>query len=333
MADVHDLARMVARLVPQSGVFETPVPGLWLIRADMPGVPMPTVYEPSLCLIVQGAKTVSLGARLLEYDDAHSLVASVDLPLVGRVVSATPDRPYLCCKIDIDQTMLADLIAAEPGPLPPGDPPALAVHPTGADLLEAAFRLLRLQERPASIAVLAPLVQREILYYLLHGPQSAMLRHAASADSHLGRVARAIAWIRDHAHEQLRIAEVAAAAHMSASSLHQHFKRITGLTPLQFQKQLRLHEARHLMTARGINAGSAGFAVGYDSPSQFSREYRRLFGAPPRTDIAGVARSLQPVSGGPSSRLRREPDQCGCGDVLPDNRTSSISQSRRRSAR
>ena len=289
MADVFELAQMVARHAPQPGIFETLVPGLSLIRADTPGLPMPTVYEPSLCLIVQGAKTVSLGARLLEYDHAHSLVASVDLPLVGRVISATPDRPYLCCKIDIDQTMLTDLIAAECAPLPPGDPPAVAVHPIGTDLMEAAFRLLRLLDRPASIAVIAPLVQREILYHLLHGPQSAMLRHAASADSHLGRIARAIAWIRTHAHEKLRIAEVAAAAHMSASSLHQHFKRITGFTPLQFQKQLRLQEARHLMTARGINACSAGFAVGYDSPSQFSREYRRLFGAPPRTDIAGAA--------------------------------------------
>lgn len=246
---------------------------------------MPTVYEPSLCIIAQGAKTVALGERLLHYDHAHCLVACVDLALIGQVTAATHDRPYLCCKINLDQAMLADLIMAEDDPLPPGDPPPLAVHPPDPDLLDAACRLLRLLDRPHSIATLAPLVQREILYWLLNGPQGPMLRHAASGDSHLGQVSRAIGWIRRHAHQQLRICDVASAARMSVSSLHHHFKRITGLTPLQFQKQLRLQEARQMMIAEGIGAGSAGFAVGYDSPSQFSREYRRLFGAPPRADV------------------------------------------------
>jgi AraC-like DNA-binding protein len=252
-------------------------------------MPLPTIYEPSLCIIAQGSKTVSLGARMLHYDHAHCLVASVDLALVGQVIAATPDHPYLCCKIDIDQAMLADLITADGSALPPGDPPPLAVHSTDPDLFDAACRLLRLLDRPASIPVLAPLIKREILYHLLNGPQSAMLRHAASCDSHLGQVSRAIGWIRRHTHDQLRIAEVANAAHMSVSSLHHHFKKVTGLTPLQFQKQLRLQKARQMMIADGINAGSAGFAVGYDSPSQFSREYRRLFGAPPRADVTSIS--------------------------------------------
>jgi AraC-like DNA-binding protein len=289
MSDAPELARIIARHTPQPGIFKAPVPGLWLIRADVPGMPMPTVYEPSLCIIAQGSKIVSIGARMLHYDHAHCLVASVDLALVGQVVAATPDRPYLCCKIDIDQSVLADLITGDGRALPPGDPPPLAVHPTDPDLLDAASRLLRLLDRPASIPVLAPLVHREILYHLLNGPQGTMLRHAASGDSHLGQVSRAIRWIRSHAREQLHIADVAQAARMSVSSLHQHFKRITGLTPLQFQKQLRLQEARQLMIAEGVNAGSAGFAVGYDSPSQFSREYRRLFGAPPRADVTGIS--------------------------------------------
>lgn len=288
MPDNQEPARIIARHTVQSGVFETSVPGLSLIRADAPGVPLPTVYEPSLCIIAQGAKTVSLGPRMLHYDDAHCLVASVDLALIGQVTAATPARPYLCCKIDIDQVALADLIAADGGALPPGDPPALAVHRTGTDLLDAVSRLLRLLDRPESIAVLAPLVQREILYHLLNGPQAAMLRHAASGNSHLGQVSRAIGWIRSHVHEQLRIAEVAGEARMSVSSLHHHFKRITGLTPLQFQKQLRLQAARQMMITERVSAGSAGFAVGYDSPSQFSREYRRLFGAPPRADVTGL---------------------------------------------
>lgn len=288
MEDTPDLARLIARHTPQPGVFGTPVPGVSLIRADTPGMPMPTVYEPSLCIIAQGAKTVSLGARMLHYDDVHCLVASVDLALIGQITAATPQSPYLCCKIDIDQTVLADMIVDQGSALPPGEPPPLAVHPVGPDLFDAASRLLRLLDRPNSIPALAPLVQREILYHLLIGPQGPMLRHAASGDSHLGQVSRAIGWIRRHAHERLRICDVANTARMSVSSLHHHFKRITGLTPLQFQKQLRLQEARQMMIAEGVGAGSAGFAVGYDSPSQFSREYRRLFGAPPRADVCGI---------------------------------------------
>lgn len=288
MPDPRDLARIIAPHTPQPGVFETPVPGLSLIRANTPGMPMPTVYEPSLCIIGQGAKTVCLGERRLHYDPSHCLVASVDLALIGQVTAAAPGHPYLCCKIDLDQSLLADLITGAGSDLPSGNPPPLAVHPIGTDLLDAASRLLRLLDRPQAIPVLAPLVQREILYHLLNGPQGPMLRHAASCDSHLGQVSRAIGWIRRHSHERLRICDVANAARMSVSSLHHHFKRITGLTPLQFQKQLRLQEARQLMIAEGINAGSAGFAVGYDSPSQFSREYRRLFGAPPRADVSGI---------------------------------------------
>lgn len=288
MSDTPEIAPIIARHTPQSGVFETAVPGVSLIRADAPGMPMPTVYEPSLCIIAQGAKTVSLGERRLHYDPAQCLVASVDLALIGQVTAAAPDRPYLCCKIDLDQSVLADLMVADGTAMPPGDPPPLAVHPIGADLLDAVSRLLRLLDRPASIAALAPLVEREILYHLLNGPQGPMLRHAASGDSHLGQVSRAIGWIRRHAHEQLRVCDVASAARMSVSSLHHHFKRITGLTPLQFQKQLRLQKARQMMIAEGVGAGSAGFAVGYDSPSQFSREYRRLFGAPPRADVSAI---------------------------------------------
>ena len=187
--------------------------------------------------------------------------------------------------------MIAELTTAESGALPPGEPPALAVHPSDPALLDAACRLLRLLDTPQAIPALAPLIRREILYRLLTGPHGAMLRHAASADSHLGQISRAIAWIRDHVREQLRIVDVARAAGMSVSSLHQHFKTITGLTPLQYHKQLRLQEARNLMIAGGMPAGSAGFAVGYDSPSQFSREYRRLFGAPPRSDIARLERA------------------------------------------
>jgi AraC-like DNA-binding protein len=286
MNNTTEMAQIIARHAKQDGIEQSRIAGLWLIRADRPSVPTPTVYDPSLCIIVQGAKTVAVGGRSLHYDASHYLIASVDLPLVGHVVRASREQPYLSCKIDLDPAVIAEVVTTEFTALPQGDPPALAVHPSDPALLDTACRLLRLLDDPQAIPALAPLVQREILYRLLTGPHGTMLRHAASGDSHLGQISRAIAFIRGQMTERLRIAEVAFAARMSLSSLHQHFKAVTGLTPLQYQKQLRLQQARHLMLAGGMAAGAAGYAVGYDSPSQFSREYRRLFGAPPRADVA-----------------------------------------------
>lgn len=285
MERIAELAGLIMRHGPESGMAGTAVRRLSLIRSDRPTVPVSAVYEASLCLIAQGSKRVSLGDHSLVYDASRYLLVSVDLPLVGHVLEANPEAPYLCCKIDLDLAALADLMIAEGRVAPKSDLPALAVYPGDPDLVDAACRLVRLLDRPDSIAALAPLIEREILYRLLTGPHGAMLRHMAAVDSHLNQVARAIARIRGRFHEQLRIDEIAAAAGMSASSLHAHFKAVTRMTPLEYQKQLRLQEARRLMLAEGQSAGTAGFAVGYESPSQFSREYRRLFGAPPRQDI------------------------------------------------
>jgi len=285
MHDVTDLAALIRKHGPETGIGDTAIRRLSLIRADQPSMPVPSVYEASLCLIAQGSKRVSLGDHSVVYDASRYLLVSVDLPLVGHVLEASPEAPYLCCKIDLDLPALADLMIAEGGAGPRSDLMALAVYPGDADLIDAACRLVKLLDRPESIAALAPLVEREILYRLLTGPHGAMLRHIATGDSHLNQVSRAIARIRGGFDRQLRIEEIADAAGMSASSLHAHFKAVTRMTPLEYQKQLRLQEARRLMLAEGASAGSAGFAVGYDSPSQFSREYRRLFGAPPRQDI------------------------------------------------
>lgn len=285
MERLAELASLIRRHASGEGVIPTAMPRVSLIRSDHPTVPVPAVYEASLCLIAQGSKRVSLGDRSLLYDASRYLLVSVDLPLVGHILEASPEAPYLCCKIDLDLAALADLVIAAGGTARPVELPALAVYPGDADLVDAVCRLVRLLERPQSIAALAPLIEREILYRLLEGPHGPMLRHMAAADSRFARVARAIAWIRDRFDAPLRIAELAAAAGMSASSLHAHFKAVTRMTPLEYQKQLRLQEARRLMLAGGANAGSAGFAVGYESQSQFSREYRRLFGAPPRRDI------------------------------------------------
>jgi AraC-like DNA-binding protein len=279
------LADIIARHSPEPGIIQTSVPRLAIIRANEPTVPVPAVYEASLCLIAQGAKRVSLGDLSMVYDQASYLVVSLDLPLVGHVIEASRDAPYLCCKIDLDMTALADLLLADGGPGPKEALSPLAVYPSDPELIDAVLRLAKLLDTPQAVSALAPLIEREILYRLLVGPHGPMLRHVASAESHLNQIVRAIAAIREGYDQQLRIEQIAAAAGMSSSSLHAHFKAVTRMTPLEYQKQLRLQEARRLMLAEGANAGSAGFAVGYDSQSQFSREYRRLFGAPPRQDI------------------------------------------------
>lgn len=285
MDRITELATVIDRHVIGTGICTTAMPHVSLIRADQPSTPTPAVYEASLCLIAQGSKRVSIGDHSVVYDAAHYLLVSVDLPLVGHVIDASPERPYLCCKIALDPAMLADLMVTECGAVPRTDLPLLGVYPSDPDLVDAACRLVGLLDQPDMIRVLAPLIEREILYRLLTGPHGAMLRHVATAGSHLNQVSRAIAAIRRRFDTPIRIDEVAAEAGMSPSSLHAHFKAITRMTPLEYQKQLRLQEARRLMLAGGATAGAAGFAVGYESPSQFSREYRRLFGAPPRQDI------------------------------------------------
>ncbi|MEH3036215.1 MAG: AraC family transcriptional regulator [Sphingomonas adhaesiva] len=285
MDRIAELAAVIDRHVVNTGICTTAMSRVSLIRADAPSTPTPAVYEASLCLIAQGSKRVSIGEHSLVYDAAHYLLVSVDLPLVGHVLEASPERPYLCCKIDLDTAMLADLMASEGGGAARTDLPVLGVYPGDPDLIDAACRLVGLLDRPDTIRPLAPLIEREILYRLLTGPHGPMLRHVATAGSHLNQVSRAIAAIRRQFDAPIRIHDVAAEAGMSPSSLHAHFKAITRMTPLEYQKQLRLQEARRLMLAGGATASTAGFAVGYESPSQFSREYRRLFGAPPRADI------------------------------------------------
>lgn len=285
MDRIAELSALIHRHVVVTGICSTAMPHVSLIRADAPSTPTPAVYEASLCIIAQGSKRVSIGEHSVVYDAAHHLLVSVDLPLVGHVLDASPERPYLCCKIDLDASILADLMAIEGGGLVRTDLPVLGVYPGDPDLIDAACRLVGLLDRPDTIRALAPLIEREILYRLLTGPHGPMLRHVATAGSHLNQVSRAIAAIRRRFDAPIRIDDVAAEAGMSSSSLHVHFKAITRMTPLEYQKQLRLQEARRLMLTEGATASTAGFAVGYESPSQFSREYRRLFGAPPRADI------------------------------------------------
>ncbi len=260
----------------------TPVPGLELHRSAAVTTPVAVVYEPMLCIVVQGRKRVILGESVRHYDPAHCLVVSLDLPVVGAVCQASAEQPYLALSVRLDRSELAALLLE----LPPiaAAPPAyvgLEVAPMSPALTDAARRLLALLDAPADIAVLAPLIRRELLYRLLSGPQGPMLRQIARGEGRFGQVQRAIAWIRDNFDQPLRIDALAAHVALSSSSLHRHFKAATGLSPLQYQKQVRLQAARERLLAEAGDAAAIGFSVGYESPSQFNREFKRLFGHPP----------------------------------------------------
>ena len=238
---------------------------------------MPVVYEPSLCLAVSGRKRVLLGDASFIYDSAQFLVVSVDLPVSGMVVDASPDDPYLCLKLDLDVAVLSDLLLAYEARVPRSDhAPSIAVGDVDPGLLDT----------PDDLAALAPLAEREILYRLLIGSQGAMLRHIATADTRLHQISRAVAWIKDHYAGAFSIDHLAGLAGMSPSSFHEHFKSVTRFSPLQYRTRLRVLEARRLMVSEAMDAASAGFHVGYESPSQFNRDYSRAFGLPPLRDAA-----------------------------------------------
>jgi AraC-like DNA-binding protein len=283
---LSELRALIARHCP-NGRVDTPMAGILLNRTETIAQTTPVIYEPRLCVVAQGRKRVILGERLYEYDAAKYLVASVDLPVVAAVVEASRASPYLAFSMRLDAAALATLALDMPeseGAQRPAS--GLAVSPLTDELLEACVRLLRLLDRPRDIAMLAPLAEREILYRLMLGEQSAMLRQIACADSRLSQVARAIGWIRENYDKPLRIGALAEMAGMSASSFHRHFKAVTAMSPLQFQKRMRLQEARRRVLAQGAAAARIGFSVGYESPSQFCREYSRLFGVSPGRDAA-----------------------------------------------
>jgi AraC-like DNA-binding protein len=292
-----ELVRLALAFAPTDGLHETPIGPLHIIRASAPAQPLPAVYEPGLCLVVQGRKHARLGSDLIVYDPLHYLLISVTMLPVGQVVEATPERPYLCLRLNIDPREIGALLLERPLPQAPDEEAApqrgLRVARVSFELLDAMTRLMRLLKTPEHAPVLSPLLQREILYRVLTGEMGSRLRSLAVADSHAQRIARAIELIKHRYAQPLRIDDVAGAVHMSASTLHHHFKQVTSMSPLQFQKHLRLHHARRLMLTEGLDAAGAGHRVGYESPSQFSREYRRLFGAPPRSEIQQVRSAVQ----------------------------------------
>lgn len=280
------LVTNIARWARYEGVHATPVPRLHLIRSDQPTHAIQVVHAPAICIIVQGAKRVLLGRQVYAYDAARYLVVSFDLPLVGQIIDATPDRPYLCLRLDIDGGLLAELASGLPWEGSRGsDQAGLSLGRTVPEILDAANRLLRLIETPEDVTALAPLYERELLYRVLSAPGGRAVARAVLGPGPGRHVARAIAFIKEHYREPFEMVRLSEAAGMQSSALHKHFKMLTQTSPLQYQKRLRLLEARQLMLFGARSAAEAAFDVGYESPSQFSREYRRQFGKPPVQDV------------------------------------------------
>ena len=245
------------------------------------------VLEPLLAVVAQGAKRAELGGKVFEYSAGQYLVVSVDLPIAGHVFEATPELPFLSTGITLKPASIATLLLeTAASDLPPADPAGFGVSDAPPELLESVVRMLRLLDRPRDAAVLAPMLEREILWWLLNGEQGSMVRQIGLADSRLSQISRAIRWIRQHHAKPFRIEELAEMVAMSASTFHRHFRAVTAVSPLQYQKLIRLQEARAKLMTDSYDIAEVGFSVGYDSPSQFSREYSRHFGAPPGRDVS-----------------------------------------------
>ena len=284
------LGKSIARWTDNGDQLVTAIPGLSLYRRDEPTQPMTGMYEPSICLIAQGAKRVLLGDDTYVYDAHHFLITSVNLPTVSQIIKASRERPWLGLKLKLDQREMSQLMVDSHLPPPRAQPSrrGMATGKVTLPLLAAFQRLIDLLAEPTDIPILAPIIQREIVYRLLVGDQGARLRQMAAAGSQSQQIARALDWLKSNFAQRLRIDDLATQLNMSPSTFHHHFRTLTAMSPLQYQKWLRLNEARRVMLTERSDAATAALQVGYESPSQFSREYRRLFGAPPLHDITSL---------------------------------------------
>jgi AraC-like DNA-binding protein len=282
------LRNSIARWTEKGELPVTAVPGLSLYRREETTQPTSILYEPRICVVAQGAKRVLLGDDTLVYDESHFLMTSVDLPTFVEIIKASPEKPYLGLVLNLDLREISQLMVDSnlPLPHPQQSSRAMATGEVTLPLCTALQRLIDLLDDPKDIPILAPLIKREIFYRLLVGGQGMRLRQMASAGSQSRQIARAIDWLKGNYTQSLHIEDLATQVNMSTSTFHHHFRALTAMSPLQYQKWLRLTEARRLMLVENQDAATAAFQVGYESPSQFSREYSRLFGAPPLRDIA-----------------------------------------------
>jgi AraC-like DNA-binding protein len=284
------LGKSIARWTGKSDSVATTIPGLVLFRADEPNKPTTLMYESRVCVITQGAKRVMLGDDTYVYDAQHFLLTSVDLPTFVQIIEASPEKPCLGLVLDIDPREISQLMVDSnlPPPRPQQSSRGMTIGQVTMPLLTTFQRLVDLLDDPKDIPILAPIIKREIFYRLLVSDQGARLRQMASMGSRGQQIARAIHWLKDNFTKPLRIEALAAQFNMSTSTFHHHFREVTAMSPLRYQKWLRLNEARRLMLAENKDATTTAFQVGYESPSQFSREYGRMFGAPPLRDITSL---------------------------------------------
>jgi AraC-like DNA-binding protein len=282
----EELVERIGRAVSFDGI-EEPLPGLHLARCSAPLQPVHSVVEPSICVIAQGSKEVLLGESRYRYDPSRYLLTTVELPRVSQILEASKERPYLSLRLELAPSLVSSVVveADHPWPKQHAAVSAIAVSSLDGNLLEAFVRLVRLVNSPAHARVLRPLITREILYWLLMGEQGSRLRYLALQGGYAPDIAQAVKRLRQHFDQPLRIEEMAQELGMSVSGFHHHFKAVTALSPLQFQKQLRLQEARRLMLGEDLDAKVAAYRVGYQDASYFNREYKSLFGIPPMRDV------------------------------------------------
>ncbi|WP_274003264.1 AraC family transcriptional regulator [Vibrio parahaemolyticus] len=288
------LAKLIDRWTGNANQYDTPISGLRFSRWTTPTPPTSYTHDPSICLIAQGRKRVLLGEESFIYDANHFLISSVDLPIIANIIEASEEQPYLGLIMELDLTEISQLIVdselaftqskeAQKG---------IAVGELSESLLDAFVRLAELLDEGQNIKILAPIIKREIFYRLLMSEQGTRLHQIVTAGSHSHQIAKAIDWLKNNFVKPLSVGDLASFTGMSKSSFYTHFRSMTSMTPLQFQKKLRLSEARRLMLTENLDAMAATFKVGYESPSQFSREYSRLFGAPPSKDIKSLRENL-----------------------------------------
>ena len=292
-ANREELVERMMRAVSADGTME-PFSGFRFSRSSKPVQSVHSVYKPSVCFVVQGGKKALLGDEVFRYDPGKYLIFTVDLPVIFEVEEASAENPYLGFVVHLDPSLVASVMmesGIETKKSKIGVK-AIEVNSVDLNLLDAAVRLVRLLETPQDFPVLAPLIKKEIIYRLLTGGQGARLAHLLSSSGETHRIAKAVGHLREHFNEPLKIENIAHQLGMSVSGFHHHFKSVTSMSPLQYQKQIRLQEARRLMLGEDLDAASAGFRVGYEDPAYFSREYKKLFGTPPHRDIARLRGSL-----------------------------------------
>jgi AraC-like DNA-binding protein len=282
-----ELARKIASFIGSKEKLLTDIPGLLLSRRTAPTAPASATYEPSLAVVAQGRKRADLGGTTFIFDESRYLLTSLDLPVTCNVIEASEAVPYLCFVLKLEIPVVRELLSREEiqAPEASSESPAMATGETTAELLDACCRLIDLLNTPQDIPFLSGLIQREIIYRILRGPEAARLRAIATLGDQSHRTAKAIAWVRTNYAKPLRVEDLAKIAGMGVSTLHHHFRALTAMSPLQYQKQLRLQAARERLFMDGLDAASAAFEVGYESASQFNREYSRFFGQPPIRDI------------------------------------------------